>query len=81
MERYASLAPMGTHRGPASTDPTSATPEVTAAPAPASTGVQAPTTAPALATEAEPHGSPATSGDRTSGDPDAGTTAAPAKDA
>lgn len=81
MERYASLSPYGQHRGPASTDPTNDTPEVTAAPAPTSTGLQAPTAAPAIATEAKPHGSPATSGDRTSGDPDAGTTASPAASA
>lgn len=80
MDRYASLPPVGRHRGPATVDPSNDTPEVAAAPAPASTGPQTPNAAPAPATqpEAKPHGSPATSGDRTQGDPAAGTAARPA---
>ena len=80
MDRYASLSPVGRHRGPATTAPSSATPEVAAAPAPAATGPQPPNAAPAPSTqpEAKPHGSPATSGDRTQGDPAAGTAARPA---
>ena len=82
MDRYASLSPVGRHRGPATTDPSSATPEVAAAPAPAAVGPQTPAAAPATPDAGpKPHSSPATSGDRTQGDPDAGTTARPAADA